>query len=253
MTHRFVKTIALMVAMWLVAGHVQAQSQPEAEVQADLVSKYLWRGMEKGGISLQPQAKLSWQGAYVKLFGSTGFIKTDEDEIDLSLGYEFPFGLNIGVIDYWQTGIEPNNLYFGYNKETTAHRLEGNIGYTCRYGSVQAYCMFYGHDTKINGKQAYSTYIELTVPFRLGGLDWTAKAGLTPMESAGWTVPDYATLSESLHYFYADGPACVMASVRATKNLKLRGLTLPIYAELNTNPYMQTAYIMGGIGVKVTK
>jgi hypothetical protein len=44
-----------------------------------------------------------------------------------------------------------------------------------------------------------------------------------------------------------------MASVRATKNLKLRGLTLPIYAELNTNPYMQTAYIMGGIGVKVTK
>ena len=73
------------------------------------------------------------------------------------------------------------------------------------------------------------------------------------VESAGWTVPDYATLSESLHYFYADGPTCVMASVRATKNLKLRGVTLPIFAELHTNPYMQTAHIMGGIGVKVTK
>jgi hypothetical protein len=44
-----------------------------------------------------------------------------------------------------------------------------------------------------------------------------------------------------------------MASVRATKNLKLRGVTLPIFAELHTNPYMQTAHIMGGIGVKVTK
>ena len=28
---------------------------------------------------------------------------------------------------------------------------------------------------------------------------------------------------------------------------------IPIFAEIHTNPYMQTAHIMGGIGVKVTK
>jgi hypothetical protein len=245
-----------VAALFFLPSSLMAQDNEnndlEAHVEASIVSHYMWRGVDMAGVSLQPQLDLSWKGLSLVACGSAGFDKDDLQEIDLTLGYK-NWGFNIGVTDYWQTGIEPNDLYFAYNKQTTAHRLEGNIGYTCRYGSVQAYCMFYGHDTKIDGSQAYSTYIELTVPFRLGGLDWTAKAGFTPMESAGWTVPDYATLSESLHYFYADGPTCVMASVRATKNLKLRGVTLPIFAELHTNPYMQTAHIMGGIGVKVTK
>ena len=74
------------------------------------------------------------------------------------------------------------------------------------------------------------------------------------MESAGVAIPDYSTLSETHDYFYAEGPACVSASVRATKEIRLRGgLTLPVFAELNTNPYLQTARIMGGIGIKVTK
>ena len=249
MKKRFVLGLMLLCG----ATSIEAQDEVETTVGTDVVSSYIWRGQDLGSAALQPTLGIGYKGLSLTAWGSYGIADpTDTKEFDLTLAYTIG-GLNIGVTDYWQTGIEPNDLYFAYNKQTTAHRLEGNIGYTCRYGSVQAYCMFYGHDTKIDGSQAYSTYIELTVPFRLGGLDWTAKAGFTPMESAGWTVPDYATLSESLHYFYADGPTCVMASVRATKNLKLRGVTLPIFAELHTNPYMQTAHIMGGIGVKVTK
>lgn len=254
MKKNIMKLMVLVAGMMFAPASMNAQESAEVEAQVDLVSNYLWRGMQKGGISLQPSAKVKWQGAYVKMFGSKGFADGDEEELDFSLGYEFPFGLNIGVNDYWQTGIEPRDLYFAYNKETTGHRLEGNIGYTCRYGSLQAYCIFYGHDTKLNGQQAYSTYIELTVPFHLGGLNWEAKAGFTPMESAGVAIPDYSTLSETHDYFYAEGPACVSASVRATKEIRLRGgLTLPVFAELNTNPYLQTARIMGGIGIKVTK
>ena len=253
-TKEFILNYALTAVLLFSAAGLHAQSAPQAEAQVDLVSKYMWRGMEKGGISLQPMAKVSWEGVYAKLFGSKGFQAGDAEELDLSLGYEFPFGLNIGVNDYWQTGIEPRDLYFAYDKATTGHRLEGNIGYSCRYGSIQAYCIFYGHDTKIDGSQAYSTYVELTVPFRLGGLDWTVKAGLTPMESAGEAIPDYSTLTETHNYFYAEGPACVMAALRATKEIRLRGgITIPVFAELHTNPYLQTAHIMGGVGIKVSK
>ena len=48
--------------------------------------------------------------------------------------------------------------------------------------------MFWGNDHKINGDRAYSTYVELSVPFRAGGLDWDVRAGITPMESAGYTT-----------------------------------------------------------------
>ena len=251
--------LAMLVAGLLVAAvSATAQQKPEAEAQADLVSQYLWRGLVKSGISLQPQMKLSWQGAYASVMGSKGFDKDDAEEIDLSLGYKFPFGLNIGVNDYWETGITENDLYFEYGKDNTAHRLEGNIGYTCKYGSLQAYCIFYGHDTKLEGEQAYSTYIELTVPFRLGGIDWTAKAGMTPMESAGSpriVVPKSGPLYMIVgDYTYADGPACVLASVRASKDLQLgHGLSMPVYAELNINPYLQTAHVVGGIAIKVSK
>lgn len=248
----------LLAGLLTLSVTTRAQQQPEVEAQADLVSQYLWRGLVKGGISVQPQMKLSWQGASLSVLGSKGFDANDAEELDLSLAYKFPFGLNVGVNDYWQSGVIDNDLYFSYGKDNTAHRLEGNIGYTCKYGSLQAYCIFYGNDTDVDGKQAYSTYIELTVPFRFANLDWTAKAGMTPMESAGSArivVPKSGPLYIIVgDYLYANGPACVLASLRATKTIPLgRGLSLPVYAELNINPYLQTAHIMGGIAIKVTK
>lgn len=257
MTHRIVKTIVLMAAMWLTAGQVQAQSQPQAEVQADLVSKYLWRGMEKGGISLQPMAKVSWQGAYVKLFGSAGFDKSDEEEIDLSLGYEFPFGLNIGVTDYWQTGIDAEDRFFYYNDKKTPHQLEANIGYSCKYGSLQAYTMFWGEDYKANGDRAYSTFIELSVPFRAGGLDWDLRAGVTPMESAGvqyTIIPEGAAEGFGIikkEYLYGGKFTCNMASIRATKTLEYKNVKIPVFAEFHANPELKTARFLAGVSVVV--
>lgn len=252
------RLIMLLIGLLTTSFSAMAQQQPEFEAQADLVSQYLWRGLVKGDISVQPQMKLSWENAYLSILGSKGFNAEDEEELDVSLGYKFPFGLNVGVNDYWQSGVVENDLYFSYSKGNTAHRLEGNIGYTCKYGSLQAYCMFYGNDTDVEGNQAYSTYIELSVPFRFAGLDWTAKAGMTPMESAGSArvvVPKSGPLYIIVgDYTYADGPACVLASLRATKTLPLgHGLSLPVYAEFNVNPYLQTAHIMGGIAIKITK
>lgn len=51
------------------------------------------------------------------------------------------------------------------------------------------------------------------------------------------------------HYFYADGPAYVMASLRASKELSLSGMRLPIFAELHGNPYLQKATLVFGLSI----
>jgi hypothetical protein len=123
----------------------------------------------------------------------------------------------------------------------------------CKYGSLQAYTIFWGNDFTISGKQAYSTYVELEVPFKLAGLDWNVGLGMTPFESAGEAVPyvDEVTGLEKAHgeYYYANGPAFVMASLRATKTLDLNIAHLPIFAELNANPYRRTATFLVGFTI----
>lgn len=247
------KLFSLIAIIALMPLCAMAQDKAEADFEITMLSKYIWRGQQKGGVSIQPGATLSWKGAFVNVEGSKGF-DNKEEELDINIGYQFPFGLNIGVSDYWN--YEDRNLgqYFLYRDKETSHQLEGNIGYSCRYFDLQAYCMFWGNDYKTDGKRAYSTYIELAVPFRLGGLDWTATAGMTPMESAG----NYTTLYDESgkdigwerNFFYADGPACVAAVLRAEKVLQYKKVEIPLFVELNTNPYMKTAALVAGVTIR---
>lgn len=239
--------LALIVLVTMPAG---AQEKLEGSVSADFISHYVWRGQDKGRFSIQPAATLSWQGLSIGMYGSTGFSADDEHEIDLSLGFQ-RWGINIGVTDYWETGIDKNNRYLFFDEMKGAHQLEANIGYTCKYFSLQAYTVFWGKDLKIDGSRAYSTYIELGVPVTLGGVDWLAKCGVTPMESAGTSTPlgeeGIASLLTTSSYYYAEGFACLEASLRATKTLDMGFSKVPVFAELNINPYLRTANMIFGL------
>ena len=229
-----------------------AQDKPEASLQVDLVSRYMWRGQQLSGAALQPGAELSWKGAYVGVWGSMPFDNSESDEIDLSIGYRAPFGLNIGVTDYWNSGIAYKDIYMAYSKQRTAHQFEGNIGYSCKYGSLQAYTCFLGNDYKLDGKQAFSTYIELGIPFSLGGVDFTAMAGIVPFKS-GYSMrwsDEYALYYYDALNYDTEGFACTIAALRAEKELSLGFAKLPIFVEVHTNPYLQTANIMAGISFK---
>jgi hypothetical protein len=251
------------VALLSLPATGNAQDDFEGKLQVDFVSHYMWRGQDRGGISIQPMAELNWKGLSLGLNGNTGIDKEDEQEIDLTLGYK-RWGFNIGVTDYWQTGMDlkGRNLYFSYDPAKDAHQLEANIGYTHKYFSVQAYTIVWGNDFKYNtvedwkertnGDRAFSTYIELNVPVYFAGLDWDFTAGVTPFESA-YDLEEYQDQYGSTRYkkvhSYADGPTCVMGSVRATKNFEFGDMKVPIFAELHTNPYLQTANFLFGVRI----
>ena len=236
---------------------VSAQDEFEATVSADLVSRYMWRGLDMANASFQPNLNVAWKGLSLNVAGSTPLEKDGGvQDIDVTLGYSL-LGVNIGVIDYWTADVDPRNRYFYFGGETACpHQLEANIGYTCKYCSLQAYTMFYGNDYKIDGSRAYSTYIELSVPFRLGGLDWDIRAGVTPMESAGTTYKEQIVTETGKtktvtrgDWMYGESFTCNMASVRATKNLEFRHFKVPVYVELHTNPYLQRANLVLGVSI----
>ncbi|MBR1394223.1 MAG: hypothetical protein IJ559_01010 [Prevotella sp.] len=245
---------AMMATLPMLGAFAQDDNdEVEAYLDADIVSQYMWRGIEKGGISIQPEAYVSWRGLTLRAEGNAGFNSADKKEIDLTLGYE-RWGFNIGVIDYWTSGVDKNDRYFYYDTKGP-HQIEVNFGYSWKYGSLQAYTIVYGNDYRISGEKAYSTYVELSVPFKLAGLDWRAAVGGTPFESAGYdeVLTNQGFFGDETHYIhhyeYAEGPACVMASLRATKTLDLGIAHLPVFAELHTNPYLQTANFLVGVTI----
>ena len=82
------------------------------EVGADVVSSYLWRGYNLGGISIQPSATFGWKGLYVCGWANIGADNwTFEDlnpELDITIGYD-----NFGVqVDLTHLHYFNNEAYF---------------------------------------------------------------------------------------------------------------------------------------------
>ncbi|MCR4852131.1 MAG: hypothetical protein K5893_00890 [Prevotella sp.] len=253
MKRTLLKTVLLLFVA-LMPSVSWAQDNVEGDIQLDLTSKNLWRGLTLGGPSIQPKAEVRWKGLYLNAEGATSFDSNDRERIGVQLGYRAPFGLNVGFGSQWLSGFDDLNRYFHFEDHETGHHFEANLGYTCRYFSLQAYTTLLGNDFNVDDseKRCYSTYVELAVPFRLGGIDWQARAGITPFESSSWREAMVVNnKDEKLKQFlYADGFTCVQAVLRATKDLHVAGYELPVYVELNTNPYTEKAAIMAGITLK---
>ena len=88
----------VLFAMGLVAvATTHAQNTIESTVSADVVSKYVWRGLELGDVAVQPTLGVGYKGLSLTAWGSYGLSnKDDVKEFDLTLGYTIG-GLNIGT------------------------------------------------------------------------------------------------------------------------------------------------------------
>lgn len=215
---------------------VTAGEKVEATASADFVSQYVWRGQDLGNISVQPSLGISWCGLSLSAWGSVGFESSDTKELDLTLGYTIG-GFNVSVTDYWFNG-GPDERYLYYKAATTAHVFEANVGYDFGPVAVQWYTNFAGNDYKPDGedgrKHAYSSYFEVSAPFRLGGMDWEAAVGVVPYESSDI-------------YSSTSGFAVTNIAVKATKDIKVTdSFSIPLFASVSANPNTQKAYFVCG-------
>ncbi|MGN0058803.1 MAG: hypothetical protein ACI363_11335 [Phocaeicola plebeius] len=232
MKRMFQKGWLPLVAVMALPAVSVAQDKPEASMGVDLVSGYLWRGQDLGNVSIQPSAAVGYKGFTLSGWGSVGFDKEDTKEFDLTLGYATG-GFSISVTDYWFNG---GAGYFHYGAHNTAHVFEAQVGYDFGPLAVNWFTNFAGDDgVNKDGDRAYSSYVSVAAPFRLGGLDWTAEVGATP-----WATT-----------FYNDGTngfeVCDI-SLGVTKEVKISdSFSLPVFAKATWNPATEGAYFAVGM------
>lgn len=227
-----------MVALAAFASMTAANAQDNIEttVAADVVNQYIWRGQELGAASLQPTLGIAYKGFSLTAWGSVGLSEpSDTKEFDLTAAYSIG-GFNIGITDYWFNS--PNDRYFAYEAHKTSHVFEANVGYDFGVASLQWYTNFAGNDgLNDKGKRAYSSYVELSAPFKLGGCDWSASVGAVPFTSS----------------FYSDasGFAVTNVSLKATKDLKITdSFSVPVFAGIAANPSTEKAYLLVGFTIQ---
>ena len=226
---------AALLLIGLVPSNMMAQDKVEASVGADLVSGYIWRGQDLGGVSIQPSLGISYKGLSLGAWGSVGFESSDTKEFDLTLGYSTG-GFSISVTDYWFNTQVPINKYFKYGAHSTAHVFEAQVGYDFGPLAINWYTNFAGADgVKENGKRAYSSYLALSAPFSLGGLDWTVDVGMVPWET-------------TFYNGYTSGFCVSDISLGAVKELRVTdSFSVPAFAKVSVNPRTEGAYFTFGL------
>jgi len=231
------KRLGLMaIGMVVTTTALNAQDKVETTVSADVVNQYIWRGQDLGDVGLQPTLGLGYKGLTLTAWGNVGLTDaTDTKEFDLTAAYSTG-GFNIGVTDYWFN--TPNDRYFCYASHKTSHVFEANIGYNFGPAAMQWYTNFAGNDgLNKDGDRAYSSYVELSAPFKLGGCDWTAAIGAVP----------YATS----FYSEAGGFAVTNISLKATKAIKVTDtFSIPVFAGVAANPSNEKAYLLFGFTLR---
>lgn len=229
------KTMLLCAIVGLTsASTVKAQDKVEASVGADLVSGYIWRGQDLGDVSIQPGASLSYKGLSLSAWGSVGFDGADAKEFDLTLSYTYG-GFSIGVTDYW-FDRDSEGLPTRYSNYKDSHTFEVALGYDFGPLAVNWYTNFAGSvGMNEDGDDAYASYLSVSAPFTLGGIDWSAEVGATP-----W--------ANDFYNGYSDGFKVSSVSIRASKEIKITdSFSLPLWAQGIWNPTTKGAYFVAGI------
>ena len=205
----------------------EEKAKVEGILQADFVSQYVWRGLKCGGVSVQPSLGIEYKGLSLSAWGSIGFNPTDTKELDLTLGYA-NYNFCVGLTDYWFD----TDAYFKYKANNTSHVFEAFAGYDFKYVSLTWYTNFAGNDgLNSKGKRAYSSYFEINVPFTLATCDWNFTVGCVP----------YATT-----FYNASTFAVTNVALSASKDIKIKNFTLPLFASLIANPNEKSAAFVFG-------
>ena len=209
--NKWVLSLVMAIALPVTS---MAQDKVEASVGADLVSGYIWRGQDLGGASVQPSISVAYKGLSLTAWGSVGFDKDDDKEIDLTLAYELG-NFSLSVTDYC------------YPEYRGAHTFEAQAGYDFGFMGVNWYTNISGDDKE------YASYFTLTAPFSLIGLDWEAEVGATP-----WGTDYYGTDKFSV---------CDL-SLGASKEIKITdSYSTSLFAKATFNPTTEKFYATIGI------
>lgn len=203
--------LAVLVIAVLTTMSVKAQ---EFSVSADVVSSYVWRGVQYSGVSIQPTLDFTTGGFSIGSWGSAGFDGFLEQ--DLYTKYAFDFGLSLGVTDYFYPGAA-SNWFSG-----DSHAFEANLGYGIENFSLSANYIFAG-----GGSVGNDLYFELGYAFD--------KFSIFAGAGNGWhtSTGDFGVVN---------------VGISTSKEIKVTdSFSIPVKASAILNPTTKQYFLVAGI------
>ena len=240
-----------MVAVFVVLFSIDVCAQEnERGVRfgggADVVSGYIWRGVWEAGPSIQPTLVLSAGNFSATAWGSVDFASTSYKEMDLTLAYALgPVTVSLADL-YWEGSAADRNTigrhYFHFGADSP-HRVELGVSWcisqkvplTLAWNTV----LFGAADVNSKGNRAYATYVELSYPFAVKGVDIKAGIGIVPWNAYGTYGID--------RDFYVQN-----VFLNAGKSWTVAGsLQLGLFTSLSWNPALEDVNFVGGISLRM--
>jgi len=207
---------------------------------ADLVSRYIWRGLDLGSSpAIQPYFFWNFKGFSLGTWGSYGFAGNGDNftEADIMLSYNHKY-FTLGLTDFFfpAEGFNFNNGYFNFKSKETGHAMEASVklnGPEKLPLSLFVGTVFYGADLDANQENVYSTYVELLYPHSFNKFD---------MEFfIGGVVNDKPNL-------YADGNGIINLGLKAKKELKIsESYSMGAFFSLVFNPKYENIHLIFGL------
>jgi len=224
--------LALFVGMFAVSG-AKAQS---VDLGADVVSRYVWRGLDFGNAAaVQPALSYSAGGFTIGAWGSfelspNGESAVNENDLYASYGVETSAGtFSVSVTDYYFTN--PGSDFFDYDNPG-AHVIEPGVSFSGPV-SLSASINAYGRDGE------NEIWLEADIPFSVQDVNLSVALGGTPNDDAGYYGTDADT-----------DAAITKLSLSASKGIEITdSFSLPISASYYLNPYLARSYFIFGISL----
>ena len=183
-------------------------------------------------------------------FSATAWGSVDFDsaykEMDLTLAYALgPVTVSLADL-YWEGSAADRNTigrhYFHFGADSP-HRVELGVSWcisqkvplTLAWNTV----LFGAADVNSKGNRAYATYVELSYPFAVKGVDMKAGIGIVPWNAYGTYGID--------RDFYVQN-----VFLNAGKSWTVAGsLQLGLFTSLSWNPALEDVNFVGGISLRM--
>ena len=222
------------------------ESNSSINVGADLMSRYIFRGVDYGhSPSIQPTFAFKNGNFEIGYWGAIA-LNSSYQETDLYLKYSIG-SFSIMVTDYYIPTLNdnpaaPDIRYFTFDDKKTAHTLEGTLSY--QFGEafplkIAANVFFYGNDKRWgydddkDSKEDtyYSSYFELGYPIKVGGNNVDAFIGFTPAAGA-----------------FGNTMGVVNMGFTGYKSVKISdSFELPVKSSIIFNPQAENVFFIFGI------
>lgn len=231
--------IGKLILILFLATPIYAQ---EFSVGTDIVSRYIWRGIDLGENtpSIQPTISFSAGGFTAGFWGAWPTANPNGlDEIDIYANYAIDLttagSLTLGVTDYTNpnSGTKIGNFHnWDDPKGPGAHFLEGNL----IYSAPESFPIYLSFNVFFYNVQNNPIYIEAGYSTSLKDVGVDLFLGATPGESAGYYgVSKFSVINTGLK---------VSKSVKVTDSF-----SLPVFGSVILNPASEDLFFVLGFSL----